>query len=83
MNPKHKKCEEKKKTKTTPRHTVIKLLKPNYKNKILKVVRDKHLMDSEIMVRVTAVLLSRDNASKKTERQRKIVFKVLKVKLAN
>ena len=38
----------------TPRHIIIKLLKTNYKEKILKVVRDKHPMYREVIVKIIA-----------------------------
>ena len=40
--------------KATPRHIIIKLLKTNYKEKILKVVRDKHPMYREVIVKIIA-----------------------------
>lgn len=67
VNPNHKKYEGKKIQKVL--HTIIKLLKPDYKNEILRAVRDKHLQDREIMDWVTAVYCQ-ENASQKTEKQK-------------
>ena len=40
--------------KATPWYIIIKLLKTNYKEKILKVVRDKHSMYREVIVKIIA-----------------------------